>query len=65
MRTTVTIDKAMVDELLEKTQAKSKASAVREAVQEYLRREKIEYIRSMKGKLEFDTDMEERRHRER
>jgi len=65
MRTTVTIEKDMVDELLKKTKASSKASAVREAIQEYLRREKIEKIRSMKGKLDFDEDAGKTRHNER
>jgi len=65
VRTTVTIEKEMVDELLKKTKARTKAAAVREAVREYLRREKIERIRSMKGKLEFDDETGNRRHHER
>lgn len=65
MRTTVTIEKEMVDELLKRTKARSKASAVREAVRVYLRREKMEHIRSMKGKLEFDDETGEKRHHER
>ncbi len=36
-----------------------------EAITEYLRRKKIERIMSMKGKLEFDMDSDEVRHRER
>ncbi|GAH24331.1 unnamed protein product, partial [marine sediment metagenome] len=43
----------------------SKASAVREAINEYLRRKKIEKIKSMKGKMEFDLTAEEIRHYER
>jgi hypothetical protein len=65
MRTTVTIEKGMIDELLDETKAKSKASAVREAVGDYLRRKKIARIKSLKGKLEFDHDTAARRHRER
>ena len=65
MRTTVTIEKEVVDELLKKTKASSKASAVREAIQEYLRRDKIEKIRSMKGKLDFDEETGKARHHER
>jgi len=65
MRTTVTIEKDVIDELLEETKAKSKASAVREAVSEYLRRKKIARIKSLKGKLEFDRDTASSRHRER
>lgn len=65
MRSTVTLDKKRLDELVYVTKARSKASAVNEAITEYLRRRKIERIISMKGKLEFDMDFDEMRHRER
>ena len=65
MRSTITIEKDILDELLKETKTKSKVSAVREAINEYLRRKKIERIKSMKGKLEFDLTAEEIRHYER
>lgn len=65
MRATVTIEKEMLDELIKETRAKSKATAVRQAVQEYLKRKKIERIKSMRGKLEFDLTANEIRHYER
>jgi len=65
MRTTVTIEKDAIDELMDATKARSKASAVREAVGEYLRRRKINKIKSLKGKLEFNGRTAEDRHRER
>ena len=65
MRSTVTLDKKRLDELVYETGAKTKASAVNEAITEYLRKKKIERIISMKGKLEFDLDLDEWRHRER
>lgn len=65
MRTTVTLDKDAIDELLNETKARSKASAVREAVSEYLRRRKLEKIKSLKGKLAFEDGTSEDRHRER
>ena len=65
MRATVTIEKDVLDELLKETKAKSKTTAVRKAIHEYLRRKKIEKIKSMKGKLEFDMTAEELRHYER
>lgn len=65
MRTTVTIEKDAIDELMDATKARSKASAVREAVGEYLRRRKIDKIKSLRGKLEFDLRTGEDRHRER
>lgn len=65
MRTTVTLEKEAIDELMDATKARSKAMAVREAVGEYLRRRKIDKIKSLKGKLDFDAGTAEARHRER
>ena len=65
MRSTVTLDKAKLDMLLEETECRSKASAVSIAIDEYLKKKKMEKIKSMKGKLEFTMSAEEIRHRER
>ena len=65
MRSTVTIEKAMLDELLTETHAKNKTTAVKEAIADYLRRRRVEKIKSMKGKLKFGLTAEELRHYER
>ena len=65
MRATVTIEKDKLDELVKETKSKSKASAVKIAINEYLRKKKIERIKSMKGKIEFTMTADEIRHRER
>lgn len=65
MRSTVTIEKTMLDELLAETRARNKASAVKVAISDYLRRRRAEKIKAMKGKLEFDMTAEELRHFER
>jgi hypothetical protein len=65
MRSTVTIEKDMLDDLLAETHAKSKTTAVKEVISDYLRRRRMEKIKSMKGKLEFDLTAEELRHYER
>jgi len=65
MRATVTIEKDILDELLAETKAKSKATAVKRAIADYLRRRKIEKIKGAKGKLKFDKTAEELRHFER
>jgi len=65
MRATVTIEKDVLDELQRETRSKNKATAVKLAIREYLRRRKIEKIKSMKGKLEFDLTADEIRHHER
>jgi hypothetical protein len=64
-RSTVTIDSKHLDELVYETNARSKASAVNQAISEYLRLKKIEKIMTMKGKLDFDLDFDDLRHRER
>jgi Arc/MetJ family transcription regulator len=65
MRTTVTIEHNILEELLKETKAKSKASAVKVAIRDYIKRRKIEKIKSLKGKLEFDLTADEIRHHER
>jgi Arc/MetJ family transcription regulator len=65
MRTTVTIDKEILDELVRESGLKNKASAVREAVALYLRQKRIAKIRQMKSKVRFDKTAEEIRHYER
>ncbi len=65
MRATITIEKDMLDSILRETHAKSKTSAVKIVIDDYLRRKKIEKIKSMKGKLEFDKSADEIRHYER
>lgn len=65
MRATVTIEKDKLDTLMKETKSRSKASAVKIAIDEYLRKKKIEKIKSMRGKLEFTMTAGEIRHRER
>ena len=65
MRATVTLDKEILDELVQESGQKNKVSAVREAIAVYLRQKKIDKIKSMKGRLEFDQAAEELRHYER
>ena len=65
MRATFTIDNDKLDSLMKETKSKSKASAVKIAIDEYLKRKKIEKIKSMKGKLEFSMTADEIRHRKR
>ncbi|MEK6725674.1 MAG: hypothetical protein AABY54_03875 [Deltaproteobacteria bacterium] len=65
MRATITLDKDILDELVHESGRKSAASAVREAISEYLKHKRIEKIKAMKGKLRFDKTAEELRHYER
>lgn len=65
MRATVTIEKEILDELIQETGLKSKASAVREAISEFLKQRRIEKIKAMKGRLKFDKTADDLRHYER
>ena len=61
MKSMVTIDKGILDQLMLEAGHKNKATAVREAVA-YLRQKKLEKIKSMKGKLKFHMTAEDVRH---
>ena len=65
MRSTVILEKTMLDELMAETRARNKAAAVRKAIAFYLKHRRMEKIRSMKGKLEFDATTMEMRNRDR
>jgi hypothetical protein len=65
MRATVTIEKDRLDLLVKETKSRSKTSAVKIAIEEYLKKKKVKKIQSMKGKLYFDMTADEIRHRER
>jgi metal-responsive CopG/Arc/MetJ family transcriptional regulator len=65
MRATVTIEKDVLDELVNATGARSKSAAVKEIIDEYLRKRKVQKIMSMKGKLSFGLTADKIRHYER
>jgi len=65
MRSTVILEKAMLDELMAETRAKNKAAAVRKAIAFYIKHRRMERIRSLKGKLEFDVAAREMSNHER
>jgi len=54
MRTTVTLDEAMVSELMKLSGAKNKTTAVSNALREYIRRAKLEQLASLLGKIQID-----------
>jgi predicted CopG family antitoxin len=65
MRATVTIEKDVLDELVKATGARSKSAAVREIIDEYMRKRKVQKILALKGKLSFELTADEIRHYER
>ena len=62
MRMTVNIEKGKLAHLLNITRLKNKSEAVRIAIDEYLRKEKLKKIDSLRGKLSFDKKVLEERH---
>ena len=65
-RTTITLSQKLVDELLKVTQAKNKTQAVISAIEQEIRRRKLERIKSMAGHMDFELEAEElRRENER
>lgn len=54
MRTTVTLDESLVEELLKYTGSKTKTAAVAQAVKEQIRRGKLRQLSEILGKIDFD-----------
>lgn len=59
MRTTVTMSDETLAELMRFSEAKTKTEAVNRAVGEWVRLRKAQELRSLRGKLTFDRDIEE------
>ena len=59
MRTTATIPDEVLEDLMSFTEASTRTEAVNRAVVEWMRLRKIQGIRSLRGKLSFDRDIEE------
>jgi Arc/MetJ family transcription regulator len=56
MRTTLNIDDDTLCYVMKETGAPTKTEAVRQALQDYVRRRKIEKLIALKGKVRFDLD---------
>ena len=59
MRITVDIEPGLLQAVVALTKEGSKARAVSKALQEYVRRERIEELRAMAGKIEMVDNLEE------
>ena len=65
MRTTLDIDSALLDSVVEATGEKTKSRAVTTVLQDYVRRAKIEEIRAMAGKIPLEDTRAEQREADR
>lgn len=64
MRTTLDIDKEVLDEVMRLTGERRKSKAVTKALQDYVRRKKIEKLLSLAGKIDLVDNWYELRHME-
>jgi len=62
MKTTLNIPEDLVKRTMKLSKSKTKTAAIITAMEEYVRRRKLEDIIGMKGKLRFSDDWEKARH---
>ena len=65
VRTTLDIDSALLDSVVEATGEKTKSRAVNAVLREYVRRTKIGELRAMAGKIPLDDTRAEQREADR
>ncbi len=65
MRTTVTIDRELLDKLVETTGEKSKSAALNKAAEEYVRREKLRDLKDIWLGIRVDDVRDEAREADR
>lgn len=61
MRTTLTIDDAVIFQVLQTTGRSSPVDAIRDALQSYLQQEKLKQVIAMRGKLDLQDNWRELR----
>ena len=59
MRTTLDVDKKLLDEVVALTKEKSKGRAVSKALEEYVRRKRLEELRQMAGRIDLTDNLKE------
>jgi len=64
MRTTVSVEKQLVEALMRETGAPNKSEAVRIAAREEIRRRKKQRLLRLAGRIDFDLEAEELRHKD-
>lgn len=63
-RSTLTLPQELLTELVQVTGAKTKTQAVIIAIQDEIRQRKLEQIKGMAGRMEFELEAEALRHRD-
>jgi len=62
MKTTLNLPDDLVKKTMKLSKSKTKTAAIVLALEEYIRRKKLEDIIGMEGKLQFSSDWEKARH---
>lgn len=62
MKTTLNIPDDLVKRTMKLSKSKTKTDAIITAMEEYVRRRKLEEIIGMEGKLQFSEDWDKARH---
>lgn len=60
MRTTLDLNEELINELLKVTEAKTKTEAIHLAISELIRRQKLEKLKSLSGKIRIDLNWRRR-----
>jgi Arc/MetJ family transcription regulator len=61
MRTNIEIDKELMDEILDKTDLKTKKEVVDKALREFLRKIKLHELSDLRGKITWEGNLDEMR----
>ena len=61
-RTTITLPKSLLEELMSELEAKTKTEAVVKAIKDEIRLKKMEKIKAMAGKMKFVKSADKLRH---
>ena len=61
MRTTINVDDAIFQDLMQLTDAKTRTEAVNRAIAEWVRRKRIDNFIALRGKIAWDGDLDEMR----
>ncbi len=56
MRVTISIDADVLKFIMEETKSSTRAEAIRRALDDFVRRSKIEKLIALRGKVKFDVD---------
>jgi hypothetical protein len=63
-RITITVPDELIDELLEVVKVKSKTEAIIYAIKDEIKQKKKKRIKNLAGKIDFDLEADELRHRD-